>query len=216
MEAFVECERSLIELFIGTGKILINIENIVEWLYVQIIKFDDWNLLCFGVLLIFIIFQAKNYKKNKVLNKKLNIFCLILGILTVVFSINFDNSCTMNVVQRNWGTAGATMGIINYDIKVKENDVINEFKILKIEEDGVLVEYEKISYITKTQDDGEVPNSNGISVGNVLYSLSNYDIKKEVVTQKLLWNTLYEKKESNAPDDVMAEGGIEYYYKLKK
>ena len=139
------------------------------------------------------------------MNIKLNIFSSVLLLFFVFLSINFESVCKVEILQREWGFEN-TLSIIRYSKKVKENNVINNFKILKIEEDGVWVEYEKVKYII----------NNNLEEDKIKIPVFDFEVKKEISQQKLLWGKTYVIKKAEEPNGLMVDGGIEYYYKFEK
>lgn len=209
MEKFLDLQTDISDIKVDLSKINFNLGNFFEWLfdciYAKLINFDDWNILILIILAIVVLIQIKKYKKEKKMNIKLNVLSSFLIVAFVFLSINFGNVCKVEILQREWGF-GTTLSTIRYSKKVKENNVIDNFKILKIEEDGVLVEYEKVVYVKS--DDLE-NNKTGIS-------FLPYETKKEIAQQKLLWGKTYTIKEAKNLNGIEIDGGIDYYYKFEK
>lgn len=209
MEKFLELQMDISDIKVDFSKINFNLGNFFEWLfdciYAKLINFDDWKILLLIILAIVVLIQIKKYKKEKKMNIKLNVLSSFLIVVFVFLSINFGNVCKVEILQREWGF-GTTLSTTRYSKKVKENNVIDNFKILKIEEDGVLVEYEKVVYVKS--DDLE-NNKTGIS-------FLPYETKKEIAQQKLLWGKTYTIKKAQNLNGIEIDGGIDYYYKFEK
>lgn len=203
MNCFFECAKDIKDIVVTRKRSGSLFSDLFEWLHVQIVNFDEWNIVFLIIFLICLFSQIIYYKKNKRNNRVLTCFGIIIFIITIMLSINFGNACTMNKLESTWGFSDI-IHIVRYDKKIHEGDEIDGFKILKIENDGILVEYEKVTYITKI-----VENS-------IISHISNYETEKEIVTQKLLWNVTYTISKSTPPDGLESDGGTNYYYKFEK
>ena len=209
MEKFLELQIDIKDIKVNFSEIKFTFKNFWEWLfesiYVKVSNFDDWNVLVLIMLAIVIFTQIKKYKKEKRMNIKLSIFSSVLLLFFVFLSINLGSVCKVEILQREWGF-GNTLSIIRYSKKVKENNVIHTVKFLKIEEDGVLVEYENVKYII----------NNNLEEDKIKIPVFDFEVKKEILQQKLLWGKTYVIKKAEEPNGLMVDGGIEYYYKFEK
>ena len=103
----------------------------------------------------------------------------------------------MHVVETEWGF-GYTLDKETYDYEIKEENMIGntEFKVIEIDDDGVLLEYPRRYY-------------------EPTYESLNAAYKTEIVQQKLSWNVNYAYNEDKDPF-LAVDGGTKYYVRLEK
>ena len=156
------------------------------------------------ILIVGLIFSRKLLKestdKNKKLcNKMMLIMVIMLIIIRLALNIFIVNEPTMHVVERDWGF-GETFDIRRYDIKIyKDKNIGNtSFLVKEIDDEGVLIEYERAYYEL---------NSDSTS--------TDYIYQTEIVQQKMKWNVNYSYESEKHPM-LAVDGGTNYYVRFEK
>ena len=168
----------------------------------EVIPIEITNIVVNSLILIIgIIIQKRvnKYSEEKIVRfKKIAFISIIIFITIFLITLKLDNKeMKMHVVESQWGF-GYTIDKKIYDYELKEGDIIGntKFKVIDIDNDGVLLEYTREYYETSND------SPNGV-------------YKTEVVKQKLNWNVNYEYKKAENPF-LEVDGGTDYYVRLEK
>lgn len=157
------------------------------------------------ILILGMIFSRKLLKsssegKEKLKNKKILIIAIVLIAILSTIHIFIKRYPLMHVVEKDWGF-GETLDIRQYNTTVykgKNKNIDNtSFLVKEIDDEGVLIEYERHYYELQ-------PSSFG-----------DYDYKTEIVQQKMKWNVNYSYNPAEHPL-LCVDGGTDYYVRFEK
>jgi len=197
------------------GNFIINIGNEVEYITSTMYITNSFiierivNIVINSLILIIgLIYQIKIIKKYdeeqfKKTYKRIKAIILLQIIIITILFILINIGPKMHVVEADWGF-GHTINKRKYNIKIFEGKNIGDtkFKVLKIDDEGILIEYTRGYY--------EADNAfNGI------LAIFNTKYKTETVQQKMIWNINYVYHEEKDPM-LCVDGGTHYYVRFEK
>lgn len=145
-----------------------------------------------------IIMLKNNYEK---IYKIMKVVLMLVIVSFIIWGICFKTVPKMKIVKAECAF-GNVLDKNEYYLELKNGEEIKEFnaEVLKIDEQGVLVEYIRKYYI-KTGDDAGI--------------IENYTSATELVQQKLLWDVNYIYEEEKDPM-ICVDGGYDYYIRIEK
>ena len=143
------------------------------------------------------IIKSKAEEQNKAINNKINKVLIIFIVVVIVLTV-FTIIQPRVFVEESMYVRGRQVDKVKYDLMLQEGQYVMDFdfRVLSIENDGLVVEYETFIADTLTEEEKQKQEDNKRTDRFRVIDeyINEYYVRKgryEIVTQKLQWNKTY-------------------------